>query len=418
MQILDGITDEQSAFWEANGFLVLPGFYSHEQIDALDEVTEWMWREKPTSLTVDHNVTLERSRFCDIDGPREGNRFKLNDIYLLSDTMRKTILDRSLTPILAGVLGDDPVLINTLTIDLGTTQGAHVDSLFMTPMSDDALIATWTALEDVAPDAGPLFYYPGSHKLEPYRFSSGLQHIVEGEFGGWNETIHSGMRDLGIERQTFLAKKGDVFVWHARLVHGGSEIVNPIRTRKSLVAHFFTKTDCVYHDMAVRRIGDGYWLNRGEQSAPAKGDRLTLAPGDVVRGPFSRSSRAMTINVDFVTVQADGRRAPPSETLTVEASDTVLIRGWAADLQRREVPREILIDIGGDAFVRARPGLGRHDLVPALGDPAYANAGFLATIAASTLRPGRNLLTVYAIGDEPDTLHTGGPATVTVEVAG
>jgi len=139
MQIIEGITAEQKASWDTDGFLLLPGFYSHEQIDELDAITEWMWREKPTSLTVDHNVTQERSRFCDIPGPRDGNRFKLNDIYLLSATMRRTILDRRLTPILAGVLGDDPVLINTLTIDLGTTQDPHVDSLFMTPPTDDEL---------------------------------------------------------------------------------------------------------------------------------------------------------------------------------------------------------------------------------------------------------------------------------------
>jgi hypothetical protein len=418
MHILDGVTGEQAAFWDANGFLLLPGFYSHEQIDALDEVTEWMWREKPTSLTVDHNVTLERSRFCDIDGPREGNRFKLNDIYLLSDTMRRTILDPRLTPILAGVLGDDPVLINTLTIDLGTTQNAHVDSLFMTPMSDDALIATWTALEDVAVDAGPLFYYPGSHKLEPYRFSSGLQHIVDGEFDGWNDAIHSGMRELGIERQTFLAKKGDVFVWHARLVHGGSEILDPLRTRKSLVAHFFTKTDCVYHDMAVRRIGDGYWFNRGPQAAPATGERLTLPASPVVSGPFGRSNRAITINIDFVTVQGDGRRLPPSETLRVAPTETLLIRGWGADLERGTLPSEVLVDLGGGTFVRARSGIGRHDLVSALGGPVYANAGFLACIDAARLRPGRNVLTAYATSDDaPTTLHTGGAATVTVDRA-
>ncbi len=407
MQIIDGITAEQKAFWLANGFLTLPGFYSHEQIDALDAVTDWIWQEKPTSLTVDHNVTLERKRFCDIPGSRDGNRLKLNDIYLMSETMRRTILDARLTPILAGVLDDDPVLINTLTIDLGTTQGPHVDSLFMTPPSDDALIATWTALEDVAVDAGPLFYYPGSHLLEPYRFSSGLQHIVDGEFNEWNDAIHSGMQARNIERQLFLAKKGDVFIWHARLVHGGSEIYNPARTRKSLVAHFFTKTDCVYQDMPVRRIGDGFWLNRGAQPAAELGDAIILETGQVVSSSFRRSSRPVTINVDYITLQADGRRAPPSDVISVDASDLLLIRGWAADTERKEILRDVFVEASRNVLIRARSGLGRHDLVNALGSRAFAHAGFLVAVPASSLRPGRNVLSVLGVGAQSGELHSG-----------
>ena len=416
MQILDGITDEQKAFWLANGFLTLPSFYSHEQIDALDAVTDWIWREKPTALTVDHNVTLERKRFCDIEGPRDGNRLKLNDIYLMSETMRRTILDARLTPILAGVLDDDPVLINTLTIDLGTTQGPHVDSLFMTPPSDDALIATWTALEDVAFDAGPLFYYPGSHLLEPYRFSSGLQHIVDGEFDEWNDAIHSGMKERNIERQLFLAKKGDVFIWHARLVHGGSEIFNPVRTRKSLVAHFFTKTDCVYQDMPVRRIGEGFWLNRGAQPAAELGDAISVKPGQAVNASFRRSARPVTINVDYISLQSDGRRAQPSDMISVDASDVLLIRGWAADMERKEIFTDVFVETTRNTLVRARSGLGRHDLVNALGSPVFAHAGFLIAIPASVLRRGRNVLNVVGLDTRSGELHSSVSTPLTVDV--
>jgi hypothetical protein len=35
-----------------------------------------------------------------------------------------------------------------------------------------------------------------------------------------------------------VAKKGDVLIWHADLMHGGAPIEDPKRTRKSLVAHF------------------------------------------------------------------------------------------------------------------------------------------------------------------------------------
>ncbi|HXM50833.1 MAG TPA: phytanoyl-CoA dioxygenase family protein [Pyrinomonadaceae bacterium] len=44
------------------------------------------------------------------------------------------------------------------------------------------------------------------------------------------------------ERQLFLAKKGDVFLWHGMTLHGGSEIENPQLTRKSFVIHYMPKS--------------------------------------------------------------------------------------------------------------------------------------------------------------------------------
>jgi len=44
----------------------------------------------------------------------------------------------------------------------------------------------------------------------------------------------------GLEKRHFLAKKGDVLVWHADLVHGGSP-GSHLMTRKSIVTHYCPK---------------------------------------------------------------------------------------------------------------------------------------------------------------------------------
>jgi ectoine hydroxylase-related dioxygenase (phytanoyl-CoA dioxygenase family) len=46
----------------------------------------------------------------------------------------------------------------------------------MTPATERKLVATWMALEDALPDAGPLRYYPESNQIEPFRFMTGLLH--------------------------------------------------------------------------------------------------------------------------------------------------------------------------------------------------------------------------------------------------
>jgi hypothetical protein len=51
--VLAGLSAEQRTFWTENGYLVLPGHYSAEQIDQLEAVTDWVWRERPRALIVD-----------------------------------------------------------------------------------------------------------------------------------------------------------------------------------------------------------------------------------------------------------------------------------------------------------------------------------------------------------------------------
>ncbi|MEC9210479.1 MAG: phytanoyl-CoA dioxygenase, partial [Actinomycetota bacterium] len=39
----------------------------------------------------------------------------------------------------------------------------------------------------------------------------------------------------------YLPHKGELFIWHPLLVHGGSEIIDPARTRKSYVCHYIAE---------------------------------------------------------------------------------------------------------------------------------------------------------------------------------
>jgi ectoine hydroxylase-related dioxygenase (phytanoyl-CoA dioxygenase family) len=49
-----------------------------------------------------------------------------------------------------------------------------------------------------------------------------------------------------------IAKKGDVLIWHANLVHGGAPILNPALTRKSMVVHYYANDVIKYHEITER----------------------------------------------------------------------------------------------------------------------------------------------------------------------
>jgi ectoine hydroxylase-related dioxygenase (phytanoyl-CoA dioxygenase family) len=127
------------------------------------------------------------------------------------------------------------------------------------------LTAAWIAFEDIHPDSGPLVFYPGTHRL-PYVFSKDVK-ISEEDFKSdgyapyhakYEPYIRKLVEERGIMPHYFQAKKGDVLIWHANLVHGGSPRAELSYTRKAVVCHFFVKGAFVYHDLAASRSRQQY----------------------------------------------------------------------------------------------------------------------------------------------------------------
>ncbi|HZZ20601.1 MAG TPA: phytanoyl-CoA dioxygenase family protein, partial [Opitutaceae bacterium] len=137
-----------------------------------------------------------------------------------------------------------------------------IDSLYMTPRTPHRLLAVWIAFEDVHPDAGPLSYFPGSHRIPLYTFNDGTHHAARGEIVDWFDYIDVQLRLRGLRERRFLARKGDVFIWHADLVHGGSPIVDEDRTRGSLVCHYFGESDCIGEGVDLVPASDAFWMRR------------------------------------------------------------------------------------------------------------------------------------------------------------
>lgn len=264
-QAIGLLTPELKRSWLNDGYIVLQGLHAEAQTAAIDAVIGRIWDEKPNEVVVDDMNAGRRMRMSAVASARDSHRLKINDVYLSSEDMRAAILCEPLVQVLRTLLRHEPVLCNTLNIDRGTEQPRHVDTLYMTPRSDDHLIAAWVALEDASPQSGPLFYYPGSHQIPPFRFSNGSQHVISGEFPQWESFADRHIAERGLERQTFLAKRGDVFVWHARLIHGGSPITDPHASRKSLVCHFYSEEDCEHLEGTVLPCASGMWLNRPPQ---------------------------------------------------------------------------------------------------------------------------------------------------------
>jgi ectoine hydroxylase-related dioxygenase (phytanoyl-CoA dioxygenase family) len=262
-------SDDVIAQWQDRGVVVLPGFYADDEIDAALADYRALWEQGRARVTVDDMDTEQRLRLRDVpQAARSQHRFKVNDLYLEQASVRHLALNERLVPLLQTLLGQRPALCNSLSLEYGTEQPDHVDSLYMTPRTPTDLVAAWVALEDCTPDAGPLRYWPGSHAIEPYVFSNGERHYLPEEMDAWSSYIRAQLQQRGLTPELFAAKKGDVFIWSSHLLHGGSPITNPGSTRRSIVFHYFSESDSRAIGSRLVPESGGFWVKRSHQPIP------------------------------------------------------------------------------------------------------------------------------------------------------
>jgi len=149
--------------------------------------------------------------------------------------------------------GREPFPFQTLNFSVGTQQRTHADTIHFDSFPQGYMAGVWVALEDVDPDNGPLHYFPGSHKLPHLTLADfgliGSQSRKRGLTRDYVEVYEPGIAELvkahGFEKHEALIKRGHAFIWAANLLHGGSPIRQPGRSRHSQVTHYFFH-DCAY----------------------------------------------------------------------------------------------------------------------------------------------------------------------------
>lgn len=220
------------------GYLVLENFFPAADTEALN-------------AEVDHLLANGKAGF-NFTGRKI---FNLQEHSRLAD--ERFFRNPEITRLLSFLLGKPVIPFQSLSFIQGSEQRAHSDSIHMATEPQGYLIATWTALEDCSADAGALFYYPGSHRL-PYvmtpDYPSGNTRFTIGAHSNrrYEDKIEALIREHHLEKQVFLAKRGDVLVWHANLLHGGGAITRPGATRRSFVCHYFAEGVICYHEMSQR----------------------------------------------------------------------------------------------------------------------------------------------------------------------
>jgi ectoine hydroxylase len=228
---------EQILLWPERGFLIWKNFYTTEQAENLQTDVASLLSER----SVDFNYTGR----------------KIMQSHERSAKAKAFFHNKDLLRLLEFLLGRKPIPFQTINFIEGSGQKAHADVMHMNTFPKGFLIAAWLALEDVHEGAGPLFYYPGSHRW-PYigNKEAGLKKdalLIDAEANAkYEAVVEAEINRRKAVREVFLPQKGDLLIWHANLLHGGMPVAQTGSTRKSMVAHYFAEGVICYHEISQR----------------------------------------------------------------------------------------------------------------------------------------------------------------------
>lgn len=220
-----------AADYNRDGFVVLPNIIPEELVEAVkkDMVEKGFNPEYP--------ITTQR------------DNVRIQDLWEVSDPAKKLAAFQPVLDKLEMLYDREVIPFQTLNFIRGSNQRAHSDTIHFSSLPARYMCGVWVALEDITEENGPLFYYPGSHKLMEYNFS----HIdnVPGassydKYIDYENFMQKIISVNKFEKKVFLAKKGDALIWSSNILHGGTPVIREGSTRFSQVSHYFFK-DCFYY---------------------------------------------------------------------------------------------------------------------------------------------------------------------------
>jgi hypothetical protein len=273
--------------------------------------------------------------------------------------IRDISCSRELHHLLTDLLGEEMGLQFTLNAFGSSGRGWHQDDYFNPQDSMGRHAAIWMAMGDIDPDSGPFEFVPGSHKwpclrrekiwtwLKPGVAANGIEWMLASE----NIVVKAAdeqIKATGSEVVQFDAKKGDILIWHSKLMHRGSIPKNQKLLRPSLICHYRSLRCWRDFSADITRHGDGgyFWENSqiGEVLSEDKVSRADATNGSVYSNAETTFTRAEIARLrEMIEYHTSGAERFENELATLvqaaeesqaafsemrRAHEAALVKGW------------------------------------------------------------------------------------------
>lgn len=208
--------------------------------------------------------------YCKVRSSQPPGGYCSSTPYMFVDEIKELGLYKPLMDKLEELIGEPMGMHLNLTGWVSTERNWHQDEYLNPPDVNGWYISVWIALDDIHPDSGPFEFVPGSHKWSVVRRNKVLEFLRPAERirNTWPKASEKFLTRLfgeqveknNLKSKKFIAKKGDVLLWHSRLMHRGTTPKNKSLLRKAFISHY----SGIHHrrDMPLKRKfkSQGYYF--------------------------------------------------------------------------------------------------------------------------------------------------------------
>ena len=273
------LTEEQVRQFGRDGYLVLRDFYTQDEIDTIRATFMEQAKDGPVVglSEIKHGGTPggydpadPLARYPRMMHPHRHPEIPVGPLSL------RYLLDPRLRPVLAALMRDDPVGVQTMFYFKppgARGQALHQDNFYLR-VRPGTCMAAWVAVDDADEENGGMVVVPGSSGLEiacpqkadPARF-----------FTSDYVPVPDGLEEVPVR-----LKAGDVLFFNGSLIHGSHPNTSTTRFRRALISHYVPRGSVeLSHWYQDPMTFDGEVVG----IAPATGGGPCGTPQDVVKGP-------------------------------------------------------------------------------------------------------------------------------------
>ncbi len=242
--------------WITEGWVVVDDVVDPADIDAMVATLDGLWdapaplphlelldlRDAPGApprpMRHAELLALEREQRARM---REASDWRIHGFHYVNAPARRLFHAPRLQALATRLFGRRARPFAAINFMKGSRQHLHQDMGVFHIHPWNYLIGAWIACEDIAPDSGPLVLYPGSHRAP---FFPGFADYPQTNLRTADAALAAAYEAYVDEvaarhpRREFLARKGQVLLWHGMLVHGGAPVARPGASRRSMVVHY------------------------------------------------------------------------------------------------------------------------------------------------------------------------------------
>ena len=247
------VTPEQKRQFDENGYLIVPGLFSQEEVKAFIEHFMELRQQGPkpgdsSGVDVTSNDPLKKF-------PRMIHMHRWDTLSL--DWM----LDSRIASTLIALMGAEPYAVQTMLYykpPLARGQALHQDQYYLR-VQPGTCIAAWMALDACDEENGCLQVVPGS---QTWPLLCTIKADTTQSFTDITVPIQ---KDTPVKSMIMAA--GDVLFFSGQVVHGSGPNRSPVRFRRALIGHYIAgeaqKVAEFYHP-ALRMDGSAIELDNSQ----------------------------------------------------------------------------------------------------------------------------------------------------------